>query len=96
MEKGKGNSPKIIGNGHVRYTEYIRDDDTGEFIEVLRYRGEVYRIDEFVRVCNNPWSPNPPAWLRQFDGYLTDSYFSGIAIKFDEDTEGYKVYTFIS
>jgi len=98
MEKDKGNSPKIIGNGHIRYTEYIRDDD-GEFIEVIRYRGEVYRLDDFMAVHNRFYNPNPPDWLLPFDGYLNDSYFSGILIQYAGDDcgeIGYKVYTFIS
>jgi hypothetical protein len=39
---------------------------------------------------------NASTWLQGFDGYLTDSFFSGIVTKYDPDEDRVQVYTFIS
>lgn len=60
----------------------------------FRYRGKVYDVNEFVRIvkrsdfrggflhCADDDSP-----LLDWDGIQTDSFFSGIVIKYDRDCE---------
>ena len=55
--------------------DYIEDEEF-DMHNFLRYRGRVYDVDEFMRT-------DDPAW----DGFLGDSFFSGIAIKLSEDGE---------
>ena len=56
----------------------------------IMYRKRWYHIKEFGMIT--PQSPLPTDW----DGYLGDSFFSGIIIKFSEEFETYKIGTYIS
>ena len=47
----------------------------------VRYRGELYDLGDFM-AWDNPASPTK-AW----DGFRSDSYFSGIVIKYTDDYE---------
>ena len=67
------------------YFNNPEDDFTG-----FRYKGNVYGLDEFMRMNSN----NPFNGL--FDSYISDTFFSGIGIKFTEDNETLKAYTFYS
>ena len=92
---------KIYTNNHQRQFLYFYEltekekkeldwieDDTAS---VFRYRGNVYSLDEFVRIDkNNPFYP------LGYHGYHSDSYFSGILIKVSDDGESYQVATYIS
>lgn len=99
---------KIIGNGHCRdilyywelteeeqeWHDWANDDNT-----FFRYKGEVYCIEEFMRI-----SKQAPDAMQEFDGYMSDSFFSGILIKYPcknewhtvESTEHVQAYTFMS
>ena len=58
--------------------DYLTEDqfDNNEF---FKYKGHWYDVAEFMRVDNN--SPFHKKW----DGYSSDSYFSGIVIKYGFD-----------
>jgi hypothetical protein len=49
-----------------------------------------------MNIHNKVHNPNPPEWIKEFDGYHNDSYFSGILIKLSDTGEAVKVYTYIS
>ena len=54
----------------------------------IKYRNNYYHISDFMRIEHNE---NLKGW----DGYLSDSYFSGILIKLSEDdNESYKIATY--
>lgn len=63
------------------------EDDTAS---VFRYRGNVYALDEFMRI------PDGAEDLKGWDGYRSDSYFSGIVVKISDDGEQYMAGTYIS
>ena len=86
----------VVGNGHVRDLEYaVPDwadgDDENAAEECFTYRGDVYFLSEFLRI-----DKNAPDWLQQFDGYSSDSFFSGVVVKYpaDEYDDGIRVYTY--
>lgn len=59
--------------------DYIDDVDNGTF---FKYKGEIYDINDFMRVCdlhNNPFNG--------YHGYISESFFSGILIKLCEDSD---------
>lgn len=56
--------------------------------DFFRYRGVVYCLDEFVR-CHD-------AFDKQWDGYASDSYFSGVLVKYANDNESVIVATYYS
>lgn len=66
--------------------DYLHSDDlpTSEFV---RYKGVVYSLDEFSRITT-PIAPHPqrPGW-EEFDGYASDSYFSGVLVKMTDSDQ---------
>ena len=79
--------------------DWIDSSDTVTWDEekFFIYKNQLYCLSDFMNVHNTIYNPNPPNWLKEFDGYNNDSFFSGILIKFDnEDNDYIKVYTFIS
>ena len=69
--------------------DYIEDLDSHDFI---RYRGGVIDPSELMRVpevqLDNP--------LKAWQGYSSDSYFSGIVVNYSTDGEQYQIGTYIS
>lgn len=55
----------------------------------IEYRGRWYHTSDFMRCEGN-------ADLKGWDGYSSDSYFSGVLIKFDGDCERVKLATYLS
>lgn len=52
-------------------------EDSASF---FRYKGQIYDLGEFMRVeADSP--------LSSWDGYASDSYFSGLVAKFTEDRD---------
>lgn len=86
----KPGSVTVYGNGHTQDTFYAVPDWSDDPEEAFKYRDNTYFLSEFMRI-----SPSAPAWMRQFDGYLTDSFFSGILVKCDLEEQGYKAYMYI-
>lgn len=56
------------------------DNGEGSF---FRYRGQVYDLGEF--------QPAGQGELRDWSGFCSDSFFSGVAIKFNDDCDQVKV-----
>ncbi len=54
-------------------------EDSASF---FRYRGEFYDLSEFSR-WDNPASPTRLGW----DGFRSDSFFSGLVVRFCDDFE---------
>jgi len=91
---------KIYGNGHAREVLYwfdLTEEEQAEFdfsdkedSTYFRYKGNAYTLGDFMRVdSNSPFSGFA-------DGYHSDSYFSGVLVKYTECGDGVKVYTYIS
>jgi len=92
---------EVITNGHWRNTQYghpdwVDETDENAIEEYITYRGEVYWLSEFMRTS----FPNAPEWIREWDGYMGDSFFSGIVVRYgnwESDRDGQlQVGTYIS
>jgi len=66
-------------------------DEDEAYDSFFQYRGYWYHLSDFMRI-----DPGAPREMRKWDGYLSDSYFSGVVIKVSEDGEEYMVGTFMS
>lgn len=66
--------------------DYIQDESEYETHEFIRYRGRYYDPAEFLRTGEN----NSLALLG-WDGYLTDTYFSGVLLALSPDGDQYKI-----
>ena len=74
----------------VRKQDYnhLTEDETED--GWIHYRGSYYHISDFMRLGDNhPFSD-------QWNGYISDSYFSGILINISEDGEFYRIATYLA
>lgn len=66
---------------------FLSDDELKEFDWMVdpesslffRYKGRVYALDDFMTVYED-YTP-----LSEWDGYVSDTYFSGVVVKFRDD-----------
>ena len=65
------------------------DTEEQENSTFLRYRKWVYSLDCFMRT-------NKESWSYGWDGYSSDSFFSGVLIKLSDDGSMYKIATYYS
>lgn len=68
-----------------------RGEESASF---FRYRGEVYDLGDIPAVDSRP--DVAPDWQAGWDGIATDSFFSGILVRYVEDFERVVVARFYS
>lgn len=66
--------------------------DNGEgSAQFFRFKGQLFDLEEFT-AWDNPQSPTREGW----DGYRSDSYFSGLVVRFVDDFERVIVGTYFA
>ena len=78
------------------YIDWQAIDDGLDSATFFRYRGTLYDLGEFSRDWGITKDTGLPESLRQWDGYLSDSFFSGIVVRIVDDGESVIVGTFLS
>lgn len=73
--------------------DYIDDVNSHSFI---RYRSVIYDPDEFMPCPNNTTMRLDYPDFCTWDGYQSDSFFSGVIIRYSPDYEQYQIGTYIS
>ena len=73
--------------------DYLDDIESEYFIN---YRGRWYHLSDFMSLHNKVHCPNPPDFMVGWDGYHSDSFFSGVLIKVSDCGDAYKIATYIS
>ncbi len=59
----------------------------------FKYLDRWYHVNDFLTITDGL---HQAGFGKEWDGYMSDSYFSGICIKISDDGESYKVGTYIS
>jgi hypothetical protein len=96
LDNELGKTINIYGNNHWIELEYDKHSWSDEEVEAcFKYKGNTYFLSEFMNIHNKIHEPNPPEWLLEFDGYMADSYYSGVLIKLGITNEAVKVFTYI-
>jgi len=72
---------ELTDKEQTEHADTINSDDT---LNCFRYRGQVYFLEEFMRLENNDE-------LENWHGYASDTFFSGVLIRISEDGERYQV-----
>ena len=79
------------------YLNWVAIDDGSDSALFFRYRGELYDLNEFVRIIPRSNQMGPIGWmepveddspLSAWDGIRTDSFFSAIVIRWYRDEFG--------
>ena len=68
--------------------DYLDDIDAHDFI---RYRGSVIDPGEFMRIDQTMLLHDSNAGMERWQCYQSDSYFSGLLIRFSGDGEEYQI-----
>ena len=76
--------------------DYLDTETRQSDATFFRYRGNVYDLGEFERTPHNEPARQELNKLSKWDGYHSDSYFSGIVVKYVEEFERVIVGTYIS
>ena len=79
-------------NDKERTELYYIDDFNECTYQFFRYKDYIYDVLEFMTTSSMP----ADNLLRAWDGYRSDSFFSGIVIKYVNDYEFVKVGTYFS
>jgi hypothetical protein len=71
--------------------DYLDDEEKQSDASFVRYKGWTYDLHEFIRI-DRSIAPHcqRPQW-EKFNGYHSDSFFSGVLIKFDDDDSEYVI-----
>tara|TARA_B110000211_G_scaffold185303_1_gene210244 strand:- start:2502 stop:2807 length:306 start_codon:yes stop_codon:yes gene_type:complete len=62
----------------------------------FRYKGDVFDLGEFMRCPDSNKTSDDLTELTEWDGYMSDSYFSGVVIRYDDNIEQIQVGRFYS
>ena len=62
-----------------------RGEDSATFVQ---YRGELYDLND---ICEASWGGGMPESLRGWDNYASDSFFSGVVVRYVHEDDDYRV-----
>jgi len=69
-----------------------QDKEEQDDMDYFRYRGHAYCVDQFMIIKNHPDKD-----FSSYDGYMSDSMFSGVLIRLDlDDSNYYQIATYTS
>ena len=74
--------------------DYLDTDERQIESTFFRYRGNVYDLREFMRVNDMTQHAREDSGFASWHGYQSDSYFSGILIRFNDDCDQIQVATY--
>lgn len=88
------NMPRLVIDGYEltaderKRFDYINWDDENVSPTFFRYKGELYHIEEFVANTRDTGGGTTGTGdLSAWDGYMSDSFFSGIVIRLVNDND---------
>jgi hypothetical protein len=71
--------------------DWMDENEIEETYSFFKYKGEILHLSEFMNV-----NYSCPTELKGWDGYLTDTYFSGLVVRLVSDNEEVVVGRFYS
>jgi hypothetical protein len=75
--------------------DYLDTEARQEEAQFFRYRGNVYDLGEFMRVPSGPAAQSFNE-LSAWHGYASDSFYSGVVVKYVDEFERVIVGTYIA
>lgn len=70
------------------------EEDEENYIAGFEFNGQWYKLQDFPRIHNNPWTGQAPDWLSEYHAIMNTSAFSGILLRLDESGDAVQVFTF--
>ena len=83
--------PQVLRDEFDIEVEGMNDDQIGDLcsMQFVKFRGVWYDVSDFITTCPGPWNHGLPEEFRQWDGYASDSFFSGVLIKYAREDDRY-------
>jgi hypothetical protein len=76
--------------------DYIDNPEEDGWSRFFCYRGTWYDLHEFSATQRTGWAAGMPEAFATWHGYQSDSYFSGILVRYSDDCEEIQVGTYLS
>ena len=79
--------PEILRDEFDIEVEGMNEDQVGDLCskEFVKFRGVWYDLEDFITTRPGPWNHGLPEEFRQWDGYSSDSFFSGILLRYPRE-----------
>jgi hypothetical protein len=74
--------------GYLPWDEIMAGEDSASFV---RFRGELYDLGDFMTTSDFDASHD----FRQYDGYVSDSFFSGVLVRYVHGNPDYEDYGYV-
>jgi hypothetical protein len=76
--------PQILRDVFDIEIQDMNDDQIGDLcsMQFVKFRGMWYDVSDFITTSPGPWNHGLPEEFRQWDGYSSDSFFSGVLLKY--------------
>jgi hypothetical protein len=78
------------------YIDWEKVEKGEESASFFRYRGEIYDLSEFEWTGTLMSGGVLATAVKQWDGFLSDSFFSGVLVRYVDDYEGVVVGTYFA
>ena len=81
--------PKILKKEFDIDIEGMNDDQIGDLcsMEFVKFRGVWYDLQDFITTRPGPWNHGLPEEFREWDVYSSDSFFSGVLLKYAREDD---------
>ena len=84
--------PKILKKEFDIDVEDMNDDQICDLFplcakEFVKFKGVWYDVSDFITTSPGPWNHGLPEEFKEWDGYASDSFFSGILLKYARDDD---------
>jgi len=96
------NVPRDVVNGYemdpkILFDEFDIDANDPELdedmiadlcsMQFVKFRGVWYDLQDFITTSPGPWNHGLPEEFKDWDGYSSDSFFSGVLLKYARDDD---------
>lgn len=78
------------------YLDWEKIEAGSESASFFRYHGQLYDLDEFSAFWGLHRDGGLPDWAAGWEGYISDSFFSGMLVKYVDENEWVVVARFYS
>jgi hypothetical protein len=81
--------PQILRDVFDIEIQDMNDDQIGDLcaMQFVKFRGMWYDLQDFITTSPGPWNHGLPEEFRQWDGYASDSFFSGVLLKYAREDD---------
>ena len=56
-------------------------------MQFVKFRDVWYNLEDFITTSPGPWNHGLPEEFKEWDGYASDSFFSGVLLKYARDDD---------